>query len=105
MKTRPRTKSETLYCAATGVAWLWRCASRYCCSSDFYYYIHDIVLLRVITRKRSSSPTYAISEHPCRMLTVAPYVIENSFGSELYVFRVRRLTGTIRHQDHKLLRG
>lgn len=91
--------------AGTERAAIFRSIVRLACSSDFYYYIHDIVLLRAITRKCSSSPTYAISEHTCRMLTVAPYVIENSFGSELHVFRVRRLTGTIRHQDHKLLRG
>ena len=91
--------------AGTERAAIFRSIVRLACSSDFYYYIHDIVLLRAITRKCSSSPTYAISEHTCRMLTVAPYVIENSFGSELHVFRVPCLTGTIRHQDHKLLRG
>jgi len=89
---------KQLWCGHRSIARLAR-------SSDLYYYIHDIVLLRAITRKCSSSPTYAIREQASRMLTVAPYVIENSFGSELHVFRVRRLTSTIGHQDHELLRG
>ena len=91
--------------AGTDRAAIFRSIARLACSSDSYYYIHDIVLLRAITRKCSSCPTYAISEHTRRMLTVAPYVIENAFKSELHVFRVPRLTDTIRHQDHKLLRG